>query len=382
MASVYENAFITIAATSARSGKDGFLTERPVRSSRIHGFRSDSGNDVYVREKLQHGLFAFAASATTDFSSTPLLKRGWCYQERILSTRVLHFTNCEIVWECKRTTNCECGEIEDMAMGKCTYSLRLANYQPRQDMDGETFDILKGLWRETVNAYSRMGLTNSSDVFPALSGIASKFQSLQLGKYAAGMWERDLQAGLSWKTVKRMGNVRRGASLGEYRAPTWSWASVIGPTQSSRGTGLTASPIQLLELECTPKGENVLGEICYGYIRVSGLVLPVTLYTAGPGRPDVKLVVKRARGKNWEFKFDFDVDMEDHELKALNKQTMFCLQLFYDDSVETEGLVLRRDQKYVENGKIDGGTYERLGVFSKVPLALFDGVQQTEIVLI
>ncbi|KAK0755315.1 hypothetical protein N5P37_012142 [Trichoderma harzianum] len=39
----------------------------------------------------------------------PLLNRGWVYQEQLLSRRMLHFTQNELVWECFEETRCECG---------------------------------------------------------------------------------------------------------------------------------------------------------------------------------------------------------------------------------------------------------------------------------
>ena len=39
----------------------------------------------------------------------PLLKRAWVYQERLLSPRVIHFTNSETQFECQTSCECECG---------------------------------------------------------------------------------------------------------------------------------------------------------------------------------------------------------------------------------------------------------------------------------
>ena len=84
MASVYENAFITIAATSAPSGKAGCFGARPIATQRLDEFRTDSRNSIYVREKLQHEVIDWYRSLVLDFSSVPLLHRAWCYQERVL----------------------------------------------------------------------------------------------------------------------------------------------------------------------------------------------------------------------------------------------------------------------------------------------------------
>jgi hypothetical protein len=42
---------------------------------------------------------------------SPLLRRGWIYQERLLSPRVVHFTEDEISWECYEENSCQCHEV-------------------------------------------------------------------------------------------------------------------------------------------------------------------------------------------------------------------------------------------------------------------------------
>lgn len=379
MASVYENAFITIAATSASSGKAGCLGARPIATHRLEEFRSDSGNSIYVREKLQHEIFDWYRSLILDFSSAPLLHRAWCYQERLLSARVLHLTKCELVWECKTAVKCECGEADKDPQGKPHYS-QFLSAGTHEDAKGK-LERLAPLWRYLTCIYSGMGLTNPSDIFPALSGIASKFQCLELGRYIAGIWEHDLAEGLAWKTFGGKQKASRPDPVRcSYRAPSWSWASVMGPTNCAfyKKVSRKASPLRLLDVECAPKGVNALGEIHFGYIRVSAIVISAKLFTAGPF---VKLVVRRARSKNWEFQFDFDVELAEYELESMHGQTVFLLQLFHADT-QAEGLVLKREKSYVERGKTDGGTYERLGAFADAPIELFQGVEEVEIGLI
>ena len=34
------------------------------------------------------------------FLDQPLLRRGWVMQEKLLATRVIHFTGSDLIWEC------------------------------------------------------------------------------------------------------------------------------------------------------------------------------------------------------------------------------------------------------------------------------------------
>ncbi|KAI1455916.1 hypothetical protein F4805DRAFT_459181 [Annulohypoxylon moriforme] len=58
-------------------------------------------------------------------------------------------------------------------------------------------------WQEVAETFADCSLTYISDRLPALSGLASRF-SLQLNDgYVAGIWRRDIHAGLSWNVVHR-----------------------------------------------------------------------------------------------------------------------------------------------------------------------------------
>lgn len=41
----------------------------------------------------------------------PLFSRAWCFQERLLATRILHYTEQEIVFECRTGYQCKCDGI-------------------------------------------------------------------------------------------------------------------------------------------------------------------------------------------------------------------------------------------------------------------------------
>lgn len=75
-----------------------------------------------------------------------------------------------------------------------------------------------------VDKYSARNLTKASDKFPAFSGIVQRLKPV-LGDYLAGLWRCDMVRGLWW--VKK----DWGGPVSEYRAPSWSWASVDGPVE-------------------------------------------------------------------------------------------------------------------------------------------------------
>ena len=126
MADVYQNSYITLAATSARSGASGCF-HNSSNSRYQHSLYEESqalalidnltdyidenskiSKVISVREKLSHWQNSVGVS---DAHLPSLLTRGWVFQERILSPRILHFCEKEMAWECKSETLCECGGI-------------------------------------------------------------------------------------------------------------------------------------------------------------------------------------------------------------------------------------------------------------------------------
>ena len=85
------------------------------------------------------------------------------------------------------------------------------------------------IWWSLVNDYSRRGLTKASDKLIAISGLVIFIRKhWSLGdvplKYMAGLWMDKLISGLLWYVDLGSHHARPA----EYRAPSWSWASVDG----------------------------------------------------------------------------------------------------------------------------------------------------------
>jgi heterokaryon incompatibility protein (HET) len=111
MADIYQNAFVTLAATTSSNGDGGCfsINHRPVREVELSDNRGlVGGSSITVRQKLKHWTFTVTNTSVQPY---PLLSRGWVFQERYLSPRVLHFCKEEMVWECIEETTCECGGI-------------------------------------------------------------------------------------------------------------------------------------------------------------------------------------------------------------------------------------------------------------------------------
>lgn len=104
MEDYYSGAYCTIAASCSGGGRsDGFIKKRPstgiaARTSRAFKLTKD-GPKFYISNAIDD----FAG----DVEPSDLNKRGWVFQERALSRRIIHFTSTQIYWECGDGVRCE-----------------------------------------------------------------------------------------------------------------------------------------------------------------------------------------------------------------------------------------------------------------------------------
>jgi hypothetical protein len=88
-------------------------------------------------------------------------------------------------------------------------------------------------WTFLVENYTRRNLTVPSDRLPAIAGIAKKFKDSWNYEYCAGIWKQQFIPSLTWHR-DLYSERHHWPRLSQYRAPSWSWASVDGPIEFDR----------------------------------------------------------------------------------------------------------------------------------------------------
>ncbi|KAI1482647.1 HET-domain-containing protein [Daldinia eschscholtzii] len=297
MASIYSNAQITIAATHSANGHGGLFSTH--RDFQVSG-RTPKGEDYYLyfRERIDHHLevadrYTMGHSTATHH---PLLTRAWVYQERMLSTRVVHFGWYEVFFECKADIECECEGIAfhgsstaPIALMKVEHTHALDDFDYGQLTEREVSYQLARLWRTMVCSYTALLLSKSKDRLPAIGGLARDMASRRKLRYLAGLWEETLNDDLLWRVMARKGKKFRPHPP---NAPTWSWASVettvlywdeilfSHPEGSSileeRPPYEHFSRIERCEVERTSVDE--FGSISHGVLIISGLLVKGILH--------------------------------------------------------------------------------------------------------
>ncbi|TDZ39135.1 hypothetical protein CTRI78_v010660 [Colletotrichum trifolii] len=219
MAHVYSNATITIAATRAAAVWEGFLGLRPPLGNKDHNYtlpaqmvNGDMGTVTLVPGRSE--------------KCEPLDTRGWCFQERLLSPRVLDFGSLRTVFNCRESTLSDgwSDRAPDTAYGE---ALDLTSLEMGRLLTGITDGWeLQSAWLKVVTTFVGRDLTWFEDKLPAMAGLAESFGRSIGDKYCAGLWLGSMPASLLWKGAKTKAPRLCNA------VPSWSWGSVPGAVWS------------------------------------------------------------------------------------------------------------------------------------------------------
>ena len=198
MHKVYRKAIVTLMATMATSSGDGFLFRdiRRFRAVKILylvnirlpklapspkpekkrafwklGKKTNASGSSDRRQDVIHQKINYMIICYPEFSTEPVTDsinkstwntRGWTFQERRLSTRMIHFCHDRIVFECR-----SCARAEDLG----TINGGLI----RDDIDEYLVSGQQQEWKQwssIIHKYNRRELTKSSDRIKAIRGVA------------------------------------------------------------------------------------------------------------------------------------------------------------------------------------------------------------------
>ncbi|KAF7926833.1 uncharacterized protein EAE98_006218 [Botrytis deweyae] len=255
MASIYGSAIMTLVAAS--SSVYGGMTDRrnPLRNSAASLDLQDghSKSTVYILPNGQP-------------RNAPLLpptdSRGWCYQEDLLSSRLVKLTQKSIIWQClgdKSNPNTRSQGLE-----------QLIQHPPYRWYT---------LWYRLIEQYSNKSLTYPKDRLLAFYGIACDKAA---DAYLAGLLKTDPWASLLWCRDENQIRRRPGHRYKEYVAPSWSWAGIDAPVLFYEANarhwrkpqlGTTLRDPELIHAEAQPAFNSKTGAVRSGSVEISAYVV-------------------------------------------------------------------------------------------------------------
>ena len=284
MADIYQGACCNLAATGSADGNGGLFHDRNVNmvprcivetdwpESSVQKLRKQpewGKNRKRLYEVRSDGFWR------TELQRAPLLQRAWVLQERLLAPRVVHFGARQVLWECFELEACqtypnglpfEYSPQRFKGLDPFVDGKRLRRNLGPTHIETDRFDAYY-LWDNIITSYSEGALSHEEDKLIALSGVAKYMLSILHDRYLAGLWQQCLPSQLLWHYDSP------GTRPYDYRAPSWSWASVN--PQTNRGltagrsydTGILA---EVVEVNIESLGQDSTGQVTKGHLRLRG----------------------------------------------------------------------------------------------------------------
>lgn len=235
MCTVYRNSCCTIAAHTS----NGLFSRSPENTS----FRA------IVKSIWNKGSPPPCINKEQESQTYSVLNsRGWVFQERILSKRILHFV--------PSLSSSKTGTVEvffEDASGMFTDSTKgiydprryflpfqSANHPLLEDTKPNLEEVIEKStqWYRLVERYTRCELTFDTDRLPAVAGLARYYHDLNpdrstTGEYIYGLWTGSLHQGLLWvETCPRIPKKVEASQDGKVpQAPSWSWGLWNSPVR-------------------------------------------------------------------------------------------------------------------------------------------------------
>ena len=360
MGSYYSNALFNIAAVSSSDGSGGlFASRNPFETTPCPVTVIPPSSDVVGEQKGIEGFLRASigwdpALQVAIFQRPPLWQRAWVLQERLLSSRMLMFSNVQMSWKCREEEASESTpeglqRHADISHGGDMLSLVLMGLkkfklqtqvgvkkrvdsgweEAKWDEKAEAYDYgteeeliqLYDAWYDLITLYTKCALTIPSDIFPAISGIASSIGKATQDRYVAGLWTNDIHRGLLWSAPD---STNSKLDLRQYRAPSWSWAS-LGATSnfyvrqiSQKGMKVSTKSFTVTIAPHAPDRYGTFGRAGVGTLQVTGVLrrahpmdtdsgLPEeAVFKDIPHRRETLFDLKERRSVGWYFADNID----------------------------------------------------------------------------
>lgn len=279
----YSNAYIALGSTFAEDCNEGFFSQKRNIPNRVHllnvRFRGEilplyiSREDAQAYDLAHHeGSWNIVQRLGKAFQ---LFQRSWVFQERLVSPRLLFFTEKQLLFECYEGRWFQETPKPTKISRKMTYK-KLLNKTYSEEAEG--------LWTDILGAYGTLKITHATDKLPAIAAVAKQFLSYQSiphtpeQEYLCGLRKSHLHMDLSWNAEFRNAiDLDRNEKHEPYLAPSWSWASV--PNETTYGAHSVksvrkTSAFTLMEEHLEFAAGDRFGQVLPGgYITVRGSIL-------------------------------------------------------------------------------------------------------------
>lgn len=275
-----------------------------------HPSQSDGPDEVYFLEEWlpgskdprpQDAQIGSFGKLFDPIASEPLSSRGWTLQERLLAPRVIHYATDQMYFECETEMLSECGfkfPTSNFNLNFCL-SAQTLKFEDHGIPQSGAVSLIPGRpalkegatrqkgggWLSLVEEYSKRQLSVAQDKLSAVAGVARIIAESTHDHYFAGIWSNHLMEDLFWRVCtheeyfkddgegrpkrrpargKRLGTAVRPA---EFRAPSWSWASIEAPVKFIL-LNYSKLVAEARAISTTPSGSDSYGRVSGGFMDI------------------------------------------------------------------------------------------------------------------
>jgi hypothetical protein len=263
---IYENAYLTIAATSTSSPMEDISNRKGYIPHLARAEINGNGRIFSLCQSI-YSLWdrRNISQIWPDTIKSRWLHRAWTFQEKELSRRVLYICYTQYIFECISHLREESLDtVSLVSFSTLCYSKRV---QKKETILDE--------WYGEMAQFSDRQLTNQLDKLPAISGLADCVLNAHKDEYLAGLWRSDLEMGLLWARWSE-----KLTQCHPYRAPTWSFTAYNGYIEWP----FHNNALYTLQTTCVIEDARIfsnerakLSGITGGYIRIVGRMKRVKL---------------------------------------------------------------------------------------------------------
>jgi heterokaryon incompatibility protein (HET) len=257
MATIYKESILTISAATAKRVEEGFLGPRDdifATLGRVP-FLCKNGTLGTV------GISGSVISISYDSNENPIEQRAWTYQERLLASRVLIYSNIGLRFVCRSEIH---ASIAGSSWIERNLSPRYVDFN-RQDPQ---------LWKDVITEYSKRVMSDPGDKLLAIAGLAKSHAAARgkrRDKYLAGLWRESIATDLLWESAYE----RLSKCATNHHAPSWSWASTDSeftyPIVSKAVSQSIIRDFKLIGEKIVPRASHDLyGQLESGQLEVRG----------------------------------------------------------------------------------------------------------------
>lgn len=222
---VYNQAFLTICALSGSDASVGLL-----------GFSESAPAGLPLDEVGCTDKFAIVSSPPDLEDIAHLLpyeRRGWTFQERVLSRRCLFFTAMHLYFQC----GAQWGLRTENGFGRLMTTSEALLRNTRWNALPKHLIAASPLWgphyyQSLVQEYTMRQLTYPEDIIDAFTAICSTVEKLFSSRIRKGIFEATMSSTLCWtglKILTRRATCSDKSLWSSQTFPSWSWCGWEGP---------------------------------------------------------------------------------------------------------------------------------------------------------